>query len=209
MNSELRKNNKIFIISLIIFFILIILVSISIIIYTLYISDKNNLNSNINNQEIVNKDIDNNENNKVEKKEIKKDNDILIQQEQTSYYSEDTKEYNKFIIKDEEDLKAFRLIHPLSPEIKDEFLKDRTIFILVITETSGSIKYTFLNASIKNNKIHFNIIKETPEVGTMDMATWYFISSIPNEILEGLDLNEWLDPKEVQNKLNINANDII
>ena len=197
MSKKQKKSNLPFILILILMFILIIGISVGIIMYTLSVSEKNKTSE-------ANKEIENTEKEQVEEK----NNDILIDLAQTSYYSPDTKKYNKFIIKNKADLKAFRVVHPLSPEIKDEFLKDRTIFILLKQEGSGSTKHNFLNASIKNNQIHFNIITEQAEIGTMDMATWYFIASVPNETLEGLNLKGWLDPKEVQKKVNVKMSDV-
>lgn len=203
MAEELNKYNFRFIFSLIIIFIIIIALSIGIILYTINISKNNNLNNN----NLAEKELIKNE---QDVDDIKENNDeeILIQQSQTSYYSPDTRKYNKFIIKNKEDLKAFRLIHTLSPEIKEEFFKDRTVFIIAKEERTGSVQHNFLNASIKNNKIYFNIITNKPEIGTMDMATWYFIASVPNKIAENLDIDEWLNPKEVQKKINIEMSDV-
>lgn len=186
MPEKTNKNFTIFIL-LIILFIVVIALAVVVSYYT--INMRNNALKN---------------NNKIEEK-VKEDEEILTLVEKTSYYSEDGREYRKFIIKDKDDLSIFRLIHPLSPAIDDKLLKDRTLFVLIQEESSGSINNKLLNATIKNGKISFNIVRDEPEVGTADMAMWYFVASVPNSKLEGLDLREWFKPKEVQQKLGLDA----
>ena len=193
-----KKSNKVFIISLIIFFVILIAASAVIVVYT--------LNSTKEKEQIEKKQEElKKEEGKVEK-ETKK---VLTSIHKSSYYSPDTNKYTQYVIRNDEDLNIFRAIHPLSPEIKADFLKNRTVFVLIKEEGSGSTTHELLNVVVKNNKIHFNINTKTAEAGTMDMSTWYFVASFPNEDLEGIDIKEWKEPKVVKKEFNLTINKMV
>ena len=66
----------------------------------------------------------------------------------------------------------------------DEFFKEKDLIIVLIEETSGSIRHEI--KSIEGNadkKYEVTINRMMPEVGTCDMAQWHLLIEIPKNVI--------------------------
>ena len=53
----------------------------------------------------------------------------------------------------------------------------------------------------ENNKLQFDTDWNAPEVGTMDMATWYLVAIVTNDKLKDIDISDWKRPSEMNTVL--------
>ena len=83
--------------------------------------------------------------------------------------------------------------------IEEDKLSSNTFFIKTIQVGSGSISISLSDVNLDNNKINFIVDKNVPEVGTDDMALWYLVAIIPNNMLEGIDISDWCKPSMIFN----------
>ena len=60
-------------------------------------------------------------------------------------------------------------------EYDEEYFKEKTLVIVLLTESSGSIRHKVTKASVKDGVMEINITKKTPEIGTCDMAGWHVL----------------------------------
>ena len=84
--------------------------------------------------------------------------------------------------------------------IDEDKLSSNTFFIKTIQVGSGSISISLSVVNLDNNKINFIVDKNVPEVGTDDMALWYLVAIIPNNMLNDIDISDWNKPSSLVNK---------
>ncbi len=118
---------------------------------------------------------------------------------QTHEYFEKAPSDTKYMINTVDELNVFYYLYSDVLNIDDKELKDYTIFIEVKEANSGSILYKFLDVNI-GGKVNFVIDEDIPEVGTDDMAFWYFVAMIPNDKLANVDISDWAIPSIVMEK---------
>ena len=82
-------------------------------------------------------------------------------------------------------------------DIDKNYLENNSIFIQVEEVESGSVQMKLSSVSFDSNTINFSIDRNSPEIGTDDMAFWYFVAIIPNNKLNNLNLNNWSKPSEI------------
>ncbi len=116
------------------------------------------------------------------------------------YYPLDKLNHRQFHIESESDLEAFYSLFSDKLEVNPEYLKGNDIFIKVAPASSGSIKHTLKDVNFDNNTVNFIISTESPEVGTDDMAFWYFVAVIPRDKLKNIDTSDWIKPSTIDNK---------
>lgn len=134
---------------------------------------------------------------KVKVKDDNKKENFTKYELQTHEYFASLPSTDSYIIDSKAELHKFYAIYSEALNVKEDDLKDNTYFIKVASVSSGSIKMKLSDVNLDNNKVNFIIDKETPEIGTDDMAFWYFVAIIPNSKLKNLDLSEWHKPSEV------------
>ncbi len=143
----------------------------------------------------------------------KKEDEIQVES-RLSTYGFQTHEYyenedNQYYINSVTELSIFRNMYSDSlydylkenDELDDTFFKYHSLFILVKGVSSGSTTLAINDVYFENNKLQFETDWDTPEVGTMDMATWYLTAIITNDKLKGIDLSDWTKPSEINNVL--------
>lgn len=123
---------------------------------------------------------------------------IIKYELQTHEYFDGKPQNARYRISTEDDLTSFYAIYSDKLNANVEYLKSNDLFIEVRTEGSGSTKNTLSDVTIENNKLEFIIDTDTPEVGTTDMAFWYFVAVIPKDKLTNLDLSDWKNPSNLQ-----------
>ncbi len=126
--------------------------------------------------------------------------DIIKYELQTHEYFDKTQNTNKYFIDSEQELNNFYSIYSNMLNINKDYLNDNSIFIQVKQVESGSVKLKLSSVSFDNNTVNFIIDENLPEIGTMDMAFWYFVAIIPNEKLNNLNIDNWRKPTEVLKK---------
>ena len=60
-------------------------------------------------------------------------------------------------------------------EYDEEFFKEKTLVIVLLTESSGSIRHKVTKASVKDGTMEIKITRVVPEIGTCDMAGWHVL----------------------------------
>ena len=130
-----------------------------------------------------------------DKKEIN-DNKITFYELQTNEYFPDINN-GKYYINSLDELKKFYSLYSDILNINVNYLKDNSLFINTIEVGSGSISIKLKDVNLDNNKVNFVINRNTPEVGTDDMAFWYLVAIIPNDMLENIDISDWFKPSYV------------
>ena len=126
------------------------------------------------------------------------DEAIVKYELQTHEYFENTPETTKYHISSTKDLDDFYALYSNELAAKTEYLEHHDLFIEVRVANSGSIKYTLDAVNFNNNTVNFEISTTSPEVGTDDMAFWYFVAVVPKEKVKNLNTSEWRKPSEVK-----------
>jgi len=205
---EEKNKIKINLFTFIIIIALIIIIIMGFFVYRFYKDKKvaENQIADLNNEITSLKNMVNNLDNNIDqgKKDTK---DIIKYELQTHEYFEDLPKENKYYINSEEELNSFYKIYSDALDIDKDYLKDNSIFIQVEEASSGSIKFKLSSVEIDKNTVKFVIDKDTPEVGTADMAFWYLVAIIPNNQLKDLKLNDWNKPSEVNSSTNVSKDE--
>lgn len=115
---------------------------------------------------------------------------------------------NKYFIDSEKELNNFYKIYSNVLNINKDYLKDSSIFIQTKQVGSGSIKMKLSSVSFDNNTVNFIIDENHSEIGTMDMAFWYFVAIVPNDKLNNLNLNDWSKPSKILTLIENDISDI-
>ena len=127
-----------------------------------------------------------NETNTIIKYELKTSEYFPNRPTETKYYIEDEYELNRFY-----DLYSSRL------KIDVKILEEYDLFIEVREAGSGSIKYQLSDVNIHRNEVEFVILDNKPEIGTDDMAFWYFVAQVPKGKFHYSYSSEWVIPSSV------------
>ena len=69
-------------------------------------------------------------------------------------------------------------------EYDEEFFKNHNIVLVLLTASSGSIRYKVENINLNDGVMEINITKKTPEIGTCDMAGWHIIIETEKQEIE-------------------------
>ena len=69
-------------------------------------------------------------------------------------------------------------------EYDEEFFKEHNIVLVLLTASSGSIRYKVANINLNDGTMEINITKKTPEIGTCDMAGWHIIIETDKQEIE-------------------------
>lgn len=126
---------------------------------------------------------------KIEKYEIK-----------TYEYFNNGVETTQFYIDSIEELEIFYSLYSNELNIDKTKLQNYKIFIKVEAVSSGSIEMKLADVLLKENKLNFEIEKKEPEIGTSEMAFWYFVAMIPNQKVKELDISDWEKPSKINNR---------
>lgn len=139
-----------------------------------------------------------NEKNNEKTNEKNTNNGIIKYELKTSEYFSNKPDTNKYFIDSEAELNEFYSIYSGALNINKDYLKNNSIFIQVDEEGSGSVQNKLSSVTFDNNTVNFIIDSDSPEIGTCDMAFWYFVAIIPNEQLNNLDLSHWVKPSQIK-----------
>ena len=69
-------------------------------------------------------------------------------------------------------------------EYDEEYFKEKTLVIVLLTESSGSIRHKVTKASVKDGTMEIKIERNVPEIGTCDMAGWHIIIETDKQEIE-------------------------
>ena len=69
-------------------------------------------------------------------------------------------------------------------EYDEEFFKDHNIVLVLLTASSGSIRYKLANIDLNDGVMEINITKKTLEIVTCDMAGWRIIIETDRQEIE-------------------------
>lgn len=194
---EEKKSLKISLSTLLLLLAIIVIVIMGCFIYKLY-KDKQSADSKIselNNEVLRLETIVNNL--KTTSYQDENNNEIIKYELQTHEYFSDAPNTNKYFIDSENELNKFYSIYSDELAINKDYLKNNSIFIQVEQVGSGSIQMKLSSVAFDNNTVNFIIDKNSPEIGTMDMAFWYLVAIIPNNQLNNLNLSNWSKPSEI------------
>lgn len=194
---EENKSLKISLSTLLLLLSIIVIVVMGYFIYTLYI-DKQSADSKISelNDEVLRLETIVN-NLKTTSYQDENNNEIIKYEIQTHEYFSEAPNANKYFINSENELNKFYSIYSDKLDIDKNYLKNNSIFIQVEEVGSGSVQMKLSSVSFDNNTVNFIIDQNSPEIGTMDMAFWYFVAIIPNAQLNNLNLSNWSKPSEI------------
>ncbi len=132
-------------------------------------------------------------------KENKNENIVMYELKTSDYYDFIYNNSNSFYIDSEEELEKFYSLLSKDLNIDKKYLEDSTIFVQVKQVGSGSISIKLKDVSFDNNTINFSISENIPEVGTADMACWYLVAIVPNDMLQGINYDGWIKPSNINN----------
>jgi len=57
----------------------------------------------------------------------------------------------------------------------DTFFEYKSLLLILLEETSGSVRHRVDDVSAEKNSLSVNITRILPEIGTMDMAQWHIV----------------------------------
>ena len=60
-------------------------------------------------------------------------------------------------------------------EYDEEFFKEHNIVLVLLTASSGSIRYKVANINLNDGVMEIKIERNVPEIGTCDMAGWHVL----------------------------------
>lgn len=80
-------------------------------------------------------------------------------------------------------------------EYDDEFFKNHNIVLVLLTASSGSIRYKVTNINLIDGVMDVNFIKKSPELVTCDMAGWHII--IETEKVSIDEINVFVEGQEI------------
>ena len=69
-------------------------------------------------------------------------------------------------------------------EYDEEFFKNHNIVLVLLTASSGSIRYKVENINLNDGVMEINITKKIPEIGTCDMAESHIIIETEKQEIE-------------------------
>ena len=69
-------------------------------------------------------------------------------------------------------------------EYDEEFFKEHNIVLVLLTASSGSIRYKVENTNLNDGVMKINITKKIPEIGTCDMEGWHIIIETDKQEVE-------------------------
>ena len=69
-------------------------------------------------------------------------------------------------------------------EYDEEYFKEKTLVIVLLTENSGSIRHKVTKASVNEGTMEIKIKRVVPEIGTCDMAGWHIIIETDKQEIE-------------------------
>lgn len=130
----------------------------------------------------------------VEKDEEKEVKTYAVQSHE--YYDDLT--CFKYVITSKDELDIFKSKFNGDLVLDDVDFDNNKVFIQLEVESSGSIQKEIADFMIDKNII-FVIKTKTPDVGTDDMALWYYIAIVPNNKLAETNYSAWQKPSEVLN----------
>ncbi|ORX84509.1 hypothetical protein BCR32DRAFT_325434 [Anaeromyces robustus] len=128
------------------------------------------------------------------------DNNIIKFQRKTHEYFSRRPPFEKFYIDSEKELNKFYSIFSNAINLDQQYLDNNTVFIQVKQASSGSIKWELSSVTFNNNNVNLNIVcphSLANRCFTCDMAFWYFVAVIPNNMLKNLNLIGWKKPSEI------------
>lgn len=156
---------------------------------------------NYNSKSEIEKEVENelNENTTL-KNEAKKDNKEgkieFYSIKTTSGFSKEFDNIGYKIVSDEE-LNVFSSMFKGFELSKEYDLSENTIFIELETDSGDSV--IDINDVKVDKIVYFDIAKKSGK--TEDIAYWYLIAIIPNDMLEGVNTNSWKLPTEVKESI--------
>ncbi|MCR5573107.1 MAG: hypothetical protein K6F57_05060 [Candidatus Saccharibacteria bacterium] len=124
--------------------------------------------------------------------------DVIKYEVQTHEYFPDAPRDNKYHINSQDELNEFYSIYSDELAIDTTYLEQNDILIQVQSEGPGSIQHKLEQVVIQNKKLSFQISTITPEIGTADMAFWYYVAIIPKDKLSNVNLNDWKTPSQIK-----------
>ena len=80
-------------------------------------------------------------------------------------------------------------------EYDEEWFKEKTLVIVLLIESSGSIRHKVTKASVKDGTMEIKIKRVVPEIGTCDMAGWHVL--VETEKVEIEEISVVVDGKEI------------
>lgn len=122
---------------------------------------------------------------------------IIKYELQTSEYFPNRPIENKYYIEDEYELDKFYNLYSDILDIDVKVFEDYVLFIEVREADSGSIKYELSDVNIYRDEVEFKILDNKPEIGTDDMAFWYFVAQVPKNKVDYDYCSEWVLPSNV------------
>ena len=129
----------------------------------------------------------------------KTDSKIIKYELQTHEYFENAPATTKYRIRSTVDLDAFYALYSDTLSLDASYLNANDIFIMVQPANSGSVQHQLSAVNLDHDTVNFEIKTDSPEIGTDDMAFWYFVAIIPREKLKNLNLSDWETPTNIEN----------
>ena len=117
-------------------------------------------------------------------------NEIVKYELQTHEYFENLPKEDKYYISSVSELNSFYNLYYHNLHIDEKILNNNAVFIQVKQVGSGSIQMELKDVLIDKN-VSFDIKESKENIGTADMAFWYFVAIIPKKSLENCNLDGW------------------
>lgn len=114
---------------------------------------------------------------------------------QTSEYFADL-EQTKFVIDSKDELEVFLSKFKGKLELDKTNFDKNTIFIQVEEVPSSGIQKQIADVIVEDN-VFFVIKTESGTAVTDDMALWYYVATIPNSKLDGVDYSDYSKPSDI------------
>lgn len=80
-------------------------------------------------------------------------------------------------------------------EYDEEFFKDHNIVLVLLTASSGSIRYKVTNINLIDGVMDVNFTTKAPELVTCDMAGWHIIIETEKVSIDEIDI--FVEGKEI------------
>ncbi len=94
--------------------------------------------------------------------------------------------------------------------ISEEFFKDNTLFIIPISENSGSIKDEITGITIhQDSPIYIDITSSVPATGECAMSTWHLSVAVPNKLIKNADTSDVKITRTVNRQKYIADDDVL
>lgn len=132
----------------------------------------------------------------------------------TLTYAKERNSYNRIKVKEEKfyidsiaELAKFYSIFGTDLKINPKYVVGNTVFVQLKTYGVLRDSVKIKEVSLDNNRVEIVEDRDETEVGLTVQSPWYLVAIVPDNKLEGVNLDDWVKPSEAISNLENEAID--